>query len=148
MLQLKQQTMREVGSDSDAGSQPVYSMMDDVILDAILGQQLGSVHSMRSKKSHSSSSEQSDDTSIPKAVRTSMSMMHDQIIYWMNHSQMLEKKVTVMAGWLDIDASELAPHSRMIPPLHSHRDTYRARDRHLEEETRPTTLMIHSLQFF
>ena len=40
----------EVGSDSDAGSQPVYPMTDNAILDVIFGWQLGFGHSMCSKK--------------------------------------------------------------------------------------------------
>ncbi|XP_073108246.1 uncharacterized protein [Elaeis guineensis] len=59
-------------------------MTDDTILDTVLGRQLRSGHSMRSKKSRSSSSGRSDDASVPEAVRTSMSMMQDQISYWMN----------------------------------------------------------------
>ena len=88
--------MREVGSDSDAGLQPVCSMTDDVILDTVLERQLGSRHSMRSKKFCSSSSGQSDDASMPESVRISMSMIQDQITYWMNHSQTLERIVAAM----------------------------------------------------
>ncbi|XP_073113012.1 uncharacterized protein [Elaeis guineensis] len=87
----------------------VCSMTDDAILDTVLEQQLGSGHSMRSKKFRSSSSVRSDDASVPEAVRTSMSMMQDQITYWMNRNQTLERIVAAMAGQLGIDASELAP---------------------------------------
>ncbi|XP_073113024.1 uncharacterized protein [Elaeis guineensis] len=87
----------------------VCLMTDDTILDTVLGRQLGSGHSMRSKKSRSSSSGRSDDASVPEAVRTSMSMMQDQISYWMNRSQTLERIVAAVAGRLGIDASELAP---------------------------------------
>ena len=106
---MREQTSREVGSDSDAGSQSVCLMTDDTIWDAILEWQLESGHSMHSKKSHSSSSGQSNDASVSKAVRTSMSMMQDQITYWMNHSQTLERIVATMTRWLDIDIFELAP---------------------------------------
>ncbi|XP_073101818.1 uncharacterized protein [Elaeis guineensis] len=109
MLELREQTTREVGSDGDTGSQQVCLMTDDTILDTVLGRQLGSDHSMRSKKSRSSSSDRSDDASVPEAVRTSMSMMQDQISYWMNRSQTLERIVAAVAGRLGIDASELAP---------------------------------------
>ncbi|XP_073113010.1 uncharacterized protein [Elaeis guineensis] len=109
MLQLREQMAREVGSNSDVGSQSVCSMTDDAILDTVLEQQLGSGHSMRSKKFRSSSSVRSDDASVPEAVRTSMSMMQDQITYWMNRNQTLERIVAAMAGQLGIDASELAP---------------------------------------
>ncbi|XP_073098846.1 uncharacterized protein [Elaeis guineensis] len=89
MLELREQATREVGSDGDTGSQQVCLMTDDMILDTVLGRQLGSGHSMRSKKSRSSSSGRSDDASVPEAVRTSMSMMQDQISYWMKYSQTL-----------------------------------------------------------
>ncbi|XP_073106936.1 uncharacterized protein [Elaeis guineensis] len=49
MLELREQTMREVGFDDDTGSQQVCLMTDDTILDTVLGRQLGSGHSMRSK---------------------------------------------------------------------------------------------------
>nr|XP_019703141.1 uncharacterized protein LOC109505203 [Elaeis guineensis] len=75
MLELRGQAMREVGSDDDTGSQQVCLMTDDTILDTVLERQLGSGHSMRSKKLRSSSSNRSDDVSVPEAVRTSMSMM-------------------------------------------------------------------------
>ncbi|XP_073112395.1 uncharacterized protein [Elaeis guineensis] len=109
MLELREQATREVGSDGDTGSQQVCLMTDDTILDTVLGRQLGSGHSMRSKKSCSSSSGRSDDASVPEAVRTSMSMMQDQISYWMNRSQTLERIVAAVAERLGIDASELAP---------------------------------------
>ncbi|XP_073110938.1 uncharacterized protein [Elaeis guineensis] len=120
MLELREQATREVGSDGDTGSQQVCLMTDDTILDTVLGRQLGSDHSMRSKKSRSSSSGRSDDASVPEAVRTSMSMMQDQISYWMNRSQTLERIVAAVAGRLGIDASELVPlqshHAASAPP--------------------------------
>ncbi|XP_073108070.1 uncharacterized protein [Elaeis guineensis] len=109
ILQLREQATRKIGSDDDTGSQQICLMTDDTILDTVLGRQLGSGHSMRSKKSRSSSSDRSDDASVPESVRTSMSIMQNQISYWMNHSQTLERIVAAMAGWLGIDASELAP---------------------------------------
>ena len=118
---------REVGSDSDTGSQQVCSMIDNMILDAVLGWQLGSGHSMRSKKICSSSSDLSDDASVPETVRTSMSMMQDQITYWMNRSQTLERIVVVMVGWLDIDTFQLAP-------LHSHDGTSAPPSRHISSQ--------------
>ncbi|XP_073109481.1 uncharacterized protein [Elaeis guineensis] len=87
----------------------VCLMTDDTILDTVLERQLGFGHSMRSKKSRSSSSGRSDDASVPEAVRTSMSMMQDQISYWMNRSQTFERIVAAVAGRLGIDASKLAP---------------------------------------
>ncbi|XP_073099659.1 uncharacterized protein [Elaeis guineensis] len=102
MLELREQATREVGSDGDTGSQQVCLMTDDTILDIILGRQLGSGHSMRSKKSRSSSSGRSDDASVPEAVRTSMSMMQDHISYWMNRSQTLERIVAAVAGRLGL----------------------------------------------
>lgn len=127
MLQLREQATREIGSDSDAGSQPVCSMTDDAILDAVLGRQLGSGHSMHLKKSRCSSScdqsGRSDDAAVPEAVRTSMSSMQGQIDYWMNRSQTLERIVGVMAGRLGIDASELAdlqPHNAASAPPSRH----------------------------
>ncbi|XP_073105074.1 uncharacterized protein [Elaeis guineensis] len=61
LLELREQMMRKVGSDSDAESQSICSMTDDAILDAVLGRQLGCEHSMHFSKKiyYSSSSDQS-----------------------------------------------------------------------------------------
>ena len=53
-----------------------------------------------------------------------MSVMQDQITYWLNHSQMLERIMAAIAGWLDIDASELTPlqphdATSVQPPRHT-----------------------------
>ena len=38
-----------------------------------------------------------------------MSMMQDQITYWINRSQMIERIMAMMVRWLDIDVSKLPP---------------------------------------
>lgn len=38
-----------------------------------------------------------------------MDSMQGQIDYWMNRSQILERMIAVMVGWLGINAFELVP---------------------------------------
>ena len=103
-------------------------MIDDMIIDAVLGRQLGSGHSMPSKKSRrslsSNQSGQFDDAQDIEAVRTSMSSMQGQIDFLMNRNQTLERIVATMVGWLGIDASELAPlHMHDAGSTHPSRNT-------------------------